>query len=853
MSFNMIDLNVLKVVTSNKVKALEFAYAFDDTMFSDDMRRGAKLVIDYIKSFRTVPTKRTLIDRYGHRSDDVEKIEELWDELETHSYDENEYEYDLEKMKDRFSLETAKAIRDGIDESINEGDDDDVDADPVDPDAIIKQVKLKIQQVSSVREGRSHTQKVVGEYLSEFKDRYEARAMYPEENPRIMTGYSLIDGVTGGLTWAELLMIGGESGAGKALAVNTPIPTPDGWKTMGEIKVGDRVFGDDGKPCNVIATSGVMYEHECFELTFSDGIKVVADAGHQWLTMTYADRRAKLKRTDKYRKARRKNRKSKGKGLRPYVSDRNRLHPTKSLPEPKPSAVTSADIASSLRVVSRQDAPINHSIHFTKPIKYPKAELPIDPYILGIWLGDGTSRYGEVTTADDFIVQEIVRLGYSVTKETAKYRWWIKNLQGKLRKLNLLQNKHIPNQYLRASKSQRLSLIQGLMDSDGTVDSSCAFTTTSKELCDGMLELLRSIGCSPSCREGVAKLHGKDCGIKYDISFTSKEPVFRLERKLNKQKRNVRFNHRFILDCKPVESVPVQCIQVDSANSCFLCSEGMIPTHNSMLLNNLARQMWMQKNNLYTDPASFTPGYNVLYFSLEMPYEDCFIRFLASLADVPQRDLEQSTLDEEQKRKVDKAYEFIENYEKAGYYFGIVDVPRNVTIEEIELRYTDALLRYRPEVVVVDYLGLMNNRSKDQDWLKIASIAASLHEFARAYNVIILTAHQLTDIKRSSQSKSQEDHKRVGMHRWGRSSLIMHHVNLGIQIETRQGEENYPDLKYHIIKNRRGPMGQGNLIKNFSNAILFDVPSYDDTDPGDISNDIEKLIESVRGREDEDE
>jgi replicative DNA helicase len=270
----------------------------------------------------------------------------------------------------------------------------------------------------------------------------------------------------------------------------------------------------------------------------------------------------------------------------------------------------------------------------------------------------------------------------------------------------------------------------------------------------------------------------------------------------------------------------------------------------SQLLNNMGKQIWLQGNTIESDPSthSLIRGYNVLYFSLEMPYEDCFIRFLASLANVPQRALTKSSLDHKEELRVQKALEFIKKYQDSGYYFDIVDVPRNLTIEEVELRYHDAMLRYRPDVVIIDYMGLMHSTTlaKEQDWLKLGGIAASVHEFGRAYDNAMITAAQLTDLKRSGNSSKSEDNRSVGMHRWGRSSLIMHHVNLGIQIETRQNEISFPDMRIHVVKDRKGPLRQGHLIKNFANASLIDVPYDQDQLPGDVSANIPDLIRSIQ-------
>ncbi len=272
----------------------------------------------------------------------------------------------------------------------------------------------------------------------------------------------------------------------------------------------------------------------------------------------------------------------------------------------------------------------------------------------------------------------------------------------------------------------------------------------------------------------------------------------------------------------------------------------------SMLLMNVAVQMWAQNNDIDTSPEERKPGRSVLYFSLEMPYEDCFNRFLARVAGVPERRITRGQLDEGQLMRVRKAKKFIQEYQEAGYYFDIVDVPRNVSVSEIELRYNDALLRYKPDIVVVDYMGIMHEPSleKEQDWLKMGGLAGMLHELGRDYGFIMLTAVQLTDIKRESKGKDPSDNQRVGVHRIGRSSHIMHHANLALQIESRPNEINYPDLRYHVIKNRKGPLGQGNLIKNFANATLVDVPNPDHYKSGELdSKDVQGISQQIRKRE----
>ncbi len=95
--------------------------------------------------------------------------------------------------------------------------------------------------------------------------------------------------------WRVWMLCAGR-GFGKALALDTPIPTPSGWKTMGELQVGDEVFDEQGRPCRVTFATDVMQGHECFDVVFSDGTIITADAEHQWLTWTHAARKSASRR-----------------------------------------------------------------------------------------------------------------------------------------------------------------------------------------------------------------------------------------------------------------------------------------------------------------------------------------------------------------------------------------------------------------------------------------------------------------------------------------------------------------------------------------------------------------------------
>lgn len=259
----------------------------------------------------------------------------------------------------------------------------------------------------------------------------------------------------------------------------------------------------------------------------------------------------------------------------------------------------------------------------------------------------------------------------------------------------------------------------------------------------------------------------------------------------------------------------------------------------SMLLMNIAIQLWLQNNNIDMT-ENFGPGQSVLYFSLEMPFKPCLNRVLSRLSGNPSKKIRNASLNSDEAQKLKKALKFIQNY---PHQFEIVDIPRGATMESMELIFEEAKAFYDPKIIVIDYLGLMDYDGPDmEDWLKLGKIAEKIHEFARVHNLIVLSAIQLN---RGKGGKEAED--KIGLHRIGRSALIMQNANIGVQIETRPNEKAFPDMYYHLIKNRDGELGKGKLIKNLAAGTLLDEKIDEDPttfemrDPDDISEKIDLL------------
>lgn len=418
-------------------------------------------------------------------------------------------------------------------------------------------------------------------------------------------------------------------GTGKALALTTPVPTTDGWSTMGDLRVGSTIFDEAGNRTRIVATTPVMLGRPCYRVTFSDGESIVADESHLWVTIPYAGRQ--------------------------------RNHWDRQVS-------TTAQIAATL--AARNGFVKNHLVETCGPLDYPEQDLPVDPYVLGYWLGNGEGLGARVTcdTHDVQVVDEIRNAGYTVRATSSPYTWYIcrdatvqaaldrgrhlmhnghsarsaASLVGvgrdrmneyakrsnflagentaiavmsahdpaprivsfveQLRELGVLGNKHIPERYLHSAPHQRLALLQGLMDSDGYVSKrgagsgrgfgsvDCEFTTTNEHIANDVHELVMSLGIKAVMREGEATLRGRVVGKKWRIRFQSALPVFRLARKRECQipLRTHRARVRYIVSVDPVPSVPVRCIQVDAPSGCYLVGRAMIPTHNSTLLRQIA-------------------------------------------------------------------------------------------------------------------------------------------------------------------------------------------------------------------------------------------------------------------------
>ena len=160
-----------------------------------------------------------------------------------------------------------------------------------DVDEVVDRAQAEIYDVTERRTSEDYVR--LEQLLQGTMDEIDAISSRGGASIGVPTGFSELDQITNGLHPGQMVIVAARPAIGKALALDTPLPTPDGWTTMGEVAVGDRLLGADGHPTTVVAATEVMRGRPCYEVEFSDGTVIVADAEHQWRTTTRAARRAR--------------------------------------------------------------------------------------------------------------------------------------------------------------------------------------------------------------------------------------------------------------------------------------------------------------------------------------------------------------------------------------------------------------------------------------------------------------------------------------------------------------------------------------------------------------------------------
>ncbi|MGN5237524.1 replicative DNA helicase [Rhodococcus sp. SJ-3] len=448
----------------------------------------------------------------------------------------------------------------------------------------------------------------------------------------VPTGFAELDELTNGLHAGQMIIIAARPGVGKALALDTVLPTPSGWTTMGEVSVGDVLFAADGEPTRVVAATEVMHGRPCFDVVFSDGTVLVADAQHQWRTSDGAVR-------------------------------------------------TTAQLAATVEA--------DHAVTNAAPLRTPAADLPVPPFTLGAWLGG--------PSADPHVHMRVEG-------------------EGGCTEALMALGAHIPTAYLRASQEQRRDLLAGLLDAGGTVDGdgTIRFVSDCARLVEDVAELLSGLGHA--------------CTVDGDeVAFETADDVFVLPSKalLHKECRRPVPVERRIVAVRPVESVPVRCVEVDGEHM-YLAGRAMVPTHNSTLSMDFMRS------------CSIKHGMGSVIFSLEMGRTEIVMRLLSAEAKIKLGDMRSGRMtDDDWTRLARRMSEISE----APLF---IDDSPNLTMMEIRAKARRLKQKHDIRLIVIDYLQLMTSGKKvESRQQEVSEFSRSLKLLAKELEVPVIAVCQL--------------------------------------------------------------------------------------------------------------
>jgi len=596
---------------------------------------------------------------------------------------------------------------------------------------VVDRAQAAIYDVTERRASEDYA--ALEDLLQPTMDEIDAIASRGGESQGLPTGFADLDEVTNGLHPGQMVIVAARPGVGKALALDTPLPTPGGWTTMGEVAVGDELIGSDGRPVRVLRATEVLDQRRCFEVEFSDGALVVADAEHQW-------------------------------------------------------QLAGGDVRTTGQLAGAE-LPLALPAH--GGFELPERDLPVDPYALGVWLaagdragvvhaeqevlelaglqerdaadaGDsddaadsedaadsgetGDSEHspdseaaasgapadsaGEAAEASDVDSAgscddgEVSPAGL-VERVTASFD---RELAAALHRLGVWDDHDVPLPYLRAGQEQRRALLAGLLDAAGSVGA------------DGSLRLEISEPMSVRVRELVLSL-GYPCGARpseaepdrfdrVQLVFDSgPDEVFRLPAK-NSEHKNRRPDRgpdpRSIVAVREVPSVPVRCVEVDAADHLYLAGRGMVPTHNSTLGLDFARS------------ASIKHGLGSVIFSLEMGRTEIVMRMLSAEARIRLGDMRGGKMTDDDWTRLARR---MSEVSEAPLF---VDDSPNLTMMEIRAKARRLKQRHDIQLIVVDYMQLMTSGKRvESRQQEVSEFSRNLKLLAKELEVPVVAISQL--------------------------------------------------------------------------------------------------------------
>lgn len=545
---------------------------------------------------------------------------------------------------------------------------------------------------------------------------------YLVENPvtsiGVSTGYPEYDeAIGGGLRDGTVSLVGAITKGGKAQPLNSIIYTPNGPKKMGDIKEGDIVCTPNGCNAKVIAIHP-QGKKPVFRVYFRDGEYAECCEDHLW--EIYQEKQ-----------------------------DVSCIMSTKTLIDKK------------LKTDRRK-----FGVKLTKPVIFNEQNVPLDPYLMGLLLGDGCLKYGcDLTNTD----KEIIDYFYSFEDQEYKvkyngangYRLTLRNRnkgQNKyitaLRNLNLFKklsaDKFIPDVYKYNTVEVRLSILQGLMDTDGYTSSKKAlgiFYSKSQHLVNDVKEIAESLGYLCVIKNKTTYCNNKIChSFACYIKGNDITKLFRITRKKNKAKIRSKKNILRKIDrIERVDDQVCQCVTLNTSDGLYL-TNNFIVTHNSMMAINVA---------LFIADKLNIP---VFLGDTEMKDRDQWSRILACMTGIPYHDIEKGTFANNPTWKV-KVYNAIKRLDEIPLYYGsFIDMPIDEIIPVFRRWLIKDVKKNNRGVIIFDYIKVSTSEEIDkglQEYQKLGFYVSALHNFCAKHNIPCLAFAQLNRDKEIASSHRQ--------------------------------------------------------------------------------------------------
>lgn len=644
----------------------------------------------------------------------------------------------------------------------------------------------------------------------------------------------LDDALYGGISKGQLGIIISPMGTGKAQPLTSKILTPDGFKTMGDMHIGSDVIGYDGKPHKVI---GVFPQgiRPVYKLTFSDGSIVECDEEHLWNVNTYEQREKNI--WDKKLKKQK------------HISDNTFI--TMSLKEIKQNGLYKIHNDGRLRK--------KYKIPKNRPVEFNEKKLEVDPYLLGYFIGDGTFSNAEIKIGKIDIEETSRNLASIIHDDmTVMYRGnnrfgiLIKGMTKK--KLFSLyedrprcENKYIPEVYKLNTINNRMSLLQGLLDSDGTCakDGVISFSSKSIRLANDVMFIAKSLGAYVTIHSKDSRYYNKkynkviECGKTYivNISFSDETIIpFRLKRKLERVKYRSKYKEQlYITNIEYDRQDYTQCILIDSDDHLYI-TDDFIVTHNTSATTGFAANAAITKckENNYK-------GWKVLHIFFEdtevdirRKYYGFFTDFDAMYLSDPQiKELALEKMDEDQEKR-QLMYENIKAIRMESM---------TTTASDIEaLIKREIAVGFRPDMVIIDYFECLAPEriqySKADTWEKEGITIRKLEKMTNKYNIAIWIPVQ--------GNRESIGLDKVGLAQGGGSIKKTQAAHVVITFAQTDDQKTQGRMNIFLAKLRSGKITRNQFYNvAFNNGTCkFDMSNIDaDTSAIENANDMERDME----------